>query len=734
MLIVLIVGLTLAVAPGQATRAYAEDGLEATAVQLRTQAAGDVHYIAIFGADTWVNRNGSHHPPASDMTALARVDAANGTVSILTLPRDTKYDNIKSIYPKAKNYKSNAAFRYIFDETINSDWSNYNEAICAGAEAECKVLKDMTGIDVTEYAVVDLYTLQDIVEKLGGIKVDIPVAIGDYVLYSDGKTYAVNDGKTGPFVLNGWDASVAARNRQSYGRWSKTAYPYPYYSIWYKTLKDYKGDYPNLLISKVDANGKSEKFYHFDGDGTRQFLCRRMFASLITTAIDVNKSAWSFVWDQLVQNNLMWTNLSKDDVKTIGEGLAKAKKAEQLNIYGASMVSPVKGRTYTIDGKSQYLIVLEADDIAKKDAAVAEFKAGKPMTSGWGHETIVGAKVVEEVGLPVGSTEVKDGITYKVTSTTAAAVVSVKGAAFITVPNTVDLNGKTYKVTAIQDSAFAPAKGSVKTVAIGANVTSIGAKAFANCTKLTKVTGGAAVKTMGNSAFSGCTALTACAPAASKKLTSIPKCAFKGNKALVSVAVGAAVTSIGEQAFAKCAKLAKVTGGAAVKTIGKYAFSSCKVLSTCKPLSSKKLASLAEGSFNNCKALASVTLGAKVTTIGVKAFTNCTKLKKVTGGTAVKKIGAYAFSGCKKLASCKPLASTKLTAIGDRALKKTALKKITVKSVKLTKKGVKNSLKGSSVKTIKVSVAKSKKKACVKKYKKYFAKKNSGAKTAPKVS
>ena len=701
-----------------------------TTAQLETASvAQDVRYIAILGADTWENANGTHHNPASDLMAVARVDSSSGKVSILTVPRDTKYNGITDIYPKAKSYKSNMAFRYIFMSKIKSDWSNYDEAIDAAAKAACKVLGDTIGVTVDDYALVDLYTFQDIVDKMNGVTVDIPVAIGDYVLYSNGQTYSINGGKTGPFLLNGWDASVVARNRQSYFRKDKTKYPYPYYSICYKKLSDYKGDSANLLIRKIDANGKVQNWYVFDGDGTRQYVNRRMFAALIDKALTINESAWSFFWNELVQNKLVWTNLSLEDVQSIGNGLAKAKKAGNLTVYGASIVSPAKGRTYYFNNVEQYLIDLDADDITRKNAIVSEFRAGKPMTSGWACETILGKK---EEAQPKNTAD--DYITYRISGATTAAVASVQDKASVTIPKTTVINGKTYNVTAIDKNAFSPVKSKVTTVSIGANVTTIGEGAFTNCTKLKKVTGGVSVKAIGANAFRKCTALTTCSPAASKKLTSVGTFAFEGDKALTSMSLGSDVASIGAHAFANCAKLKKVTGAASVKSIGTFAFSGCKALTTCKPASSKKLKTLSKGLFEKCSSLTSFAVSSSVTTIGEKAFANCTKLKKITGGAAVKTIGNYAFTGSKKLSKCSPVSSKKLKKIGSQVFKKTAMKKLTIKSTLLTKKGVKNSLKYSSVKTIKVSVAKSKKSKTIKKYKKYFAKKNSGAKYAVTLS
>jgi len=96
----------------------------------------------------------------------------------------------------------------------------------------------------------------------------------------------------------------------------------------------------------------------------------------------------------------------------------------------------------------------------------------------------------------------------------------------------------------------------------------------------------------------------------------------------------------------------------------------------------------------------------KVTAIGAKAFSSArAKVKSATVGKNVAKIGAAAFTGCAKL------------------------KVLTLKTKKLTAKGVRGSLKGSKVTTVKVkvgTVAQNKKYASA--YTKYFVKANSGRK------
>lgn len=73
----------------------------------------------------------------------------------------------------------------------------------------------------------------------------------------------------------------------------------------------------------------------------------------------------------------------------------------------------------------------------------------------------------------------------------------------ITIPSTVTIKGVTYKVTRVDDSAF-EANANLKSLTIGANVTTIGPKAFYKCKKLSKVKiNSKRISAIGSKAFYG---------------------------------------------------------------------------------------------------------------------------------------------------------------------------------------------------------------------------------------
>ncbi len=140
---------------------------------------------------------------------------------------------------------------------------------------------------------------------------------------------------------------------------------------------------------------------------------------------------------------------------------------------------------------------------------------------------------------------------------------------------------------------------SVKNKGITYSVTSIGYRAFLNCSGLTSIEIPNSVTSIGDYAFRGC-------------------------KGLTSVTIPNSVTSIGESAFLYCSGLTSVTIGNSVTSIG-------------------------ESAFLDCSGLTSITIPNSVTSIGESAFQNCSGLTSVTIGNGIKSIGNDAFFRCTQL-------------------------------------------------------------------------------------
>ena len=146
------------------------------------------------------------------------------------------------------------------------------------------------------------------------------------------------------------------------------------------------------------------------------------------------------------------------------------------------------------------------------------------------------------------------------------------------------------------------------------SVTSIGDRAFYNCTGLTSITIPNSVTSIGDTAFLGCTSLTSIIVNANSQNYSSQN-GILYNKAVTiliqapgairgNLTIPSSVTSIYNYAFLNCAGLTDVTIPSNVISIG-------------------------EGAFGNCTGITSITIPNSVTTISRQAFYGCTRLTSV---------------------------------------------------------------------------------------------------------
>lgn len=144
---------------------------------------------------------------------------------------------------------------------------------------------------------------------------------------------------------------------------------------------------------------------------------------------------------------------------------------------------------------------------------------------------------------------------------------------------------------------------SVKHIDIPSNITSIGNRAFYNCSSLMSVTISNGVMSIGNRAFQNCTHLT-------------------------HITIPDSVTSIGSSAFYGCLDLSNVTIGDSVASIGSDAFSDCSGLTNI--IIPDSVMSIGSYAFYRCSGLISITIPDSMMIIGDWAFANCTSLNYIT--------------------------------------------------------------------------------------------------------
>ena len=222
--------------------------------------------------------------------------------------------------------------------------------------------------------------------------------------------------------------------------------------------------------------------------------------------------------------------------------------------------------------------------------------------------------------------------------------------------------------------------GTEKDVVIPAGVTSIGDRAFQNCTDVTSVTIPAGVKEIGNSAFMECISLkevhlpmglerigdgafsfcgSLTAITLPESVVSIGTHMLFGCESIISVTVPAGVEDIGIRAFAHCASLAEINvaegNGAYVSVDGCLYDKGMTTLICCPGAKDavdlpESVTKIGNDAFDNCRGLTSIALPAAVTEIGSYAFCECSGLTQITLSESLRRIGDLAFIDCVSLA------------------------------------------------------------------------------------
>ena len=201
---------------------------------------------------------------------------------------------------------------------------------------------------------------------------------------------------------------------------------------------------------------------------------------------------------------------------------------------------------------------------------------------------------------------------------TASAAIEINGIYY-------DLNSETKQATVTYDPYYnnfytgsVPIPSAITFERVTYTVTSIGYRAFCDCTGLTSVIIPNSVTSIENNAFSGCSGLT-------------------------SIDIPNSVTSIGDGAFSKCYSLTSVTIPSSVTEIGNSVFFDCKGLT--EATFGNGVTSTGSGTFDGCSSLTSVTIPNSVTSIGISTFFGCTDLTEVDIPNSVTEIGKQAFKG-----------------------------------------------------------------------------------------
>ena len=246
------------------------------------------------------------------------------------------------------------------------------------------------------------------------------------------------------------------------------------------------------------------------------------------------------------------------------------------------------------------------------------------------------------IGFESGDSEIR--YNYRDDGTAEVTGITEGYSGAVAIQQAVFKDEKIYDVTSIGEKAFVNCSG-LTSIEIPNSVTSIGGYAFEGCTGLTSIEIPNSVTSIGGYAFEGCTGLTSIE--IPNSVTSIGGYAFSGCTGLTSIEIPNSVTSIASQAFAYCTGLTSINLPDGLTSIGNSAFSGCSSLASI--IIPNSVSSIGESAFSDCSGLTSINIPNSVTSIGGSAFYGCSGLTSVEIPNSVTSIGDYAFAGCSNI-------------------------------------------------------------------------------------
>lgn len=201
-------------------------------------------------------------------------------------------------------------------------------------------------------------------------------------------------------------------------------------------------------------------------------------------------------------------------------------------------------------------------------------------------------------------------------------------------------SGESYQ---IDEYAFYDCK-EITSINIPENVTSIGYRAFLNCTSLKEVIFADGSETLilgynSRSSSTGGAGLFSNCPLEKvhwgRNLSYedywYGYSPFYNKDALCDVTIGSKVTEINKYAFFECSNLTSVTIPEGVKSIGDRAFEDCNNLNSINIPES--ITSIGDAALRNCSNLSSINIPKSVTSIGSNAFSGCNNLVNIHIGS-----------------------------------------------------------------------------------------------------
>lgn len=175
-----------------------EDSSQAEAIDdaLVSAELNEPFYTLVIGSDsregsgTSSKADESGDNQRSDVMILVRSDIPNRQITMVSIPRDTPL--------------------HLEDGSVVKLNEAYN---IGGAAYTIEAVSELTGVPISHYAEVHFSELQTLVDKLGGVTVDVPIELS----YEDALTGETVTLEPGVQTIDGQQAQIFARARHEYG-------------------------------------------------------------------------------------------------------------------------------------------------------------------------------------------------------------------------------------------------------------------------------------------------------------------------------------------------------------------------------------------------------------------------------------------------------------------------------------------------------------------------------------
>ena len=223
----------------------------------------------------------------------------------------------------------------------------------------------------------------------------------------------------------------------------------------------------------------------------------------------------------------------------------------------------------------------------------------------------------------------------------------------LSIPATINYNGKDYPVTRIRKNAFISCGRLTGPLTIPNTVISIGENAFLGCSGLTSLDLGNSVDTIGPAAFYNCKNFTG-SLTIPNSVRAIHLAAFYGCSGFSeSLTIGNALTHIEAGVFYKCTGFSSLTLSNSVTSIGTSAFWGCTGFTGSLTIPNS-VTIVEPNAFRNCSGFTgTLTFGSALDSIGGEAFYNCSGFTEVislaTAPPAFSFEDVFAGFSCTKL-------------------------------------------------------------------------------------